>query len=157
MLDLNLGKFGVDRFTLVEIPMINTGVVFQRLPYTQSCPSFHLGEFELKNVNPVSARFATIQYIRGFCTSVDSISINPEAIYEINTSRGETYYMQLIELIQDKVKIRITSDKPVVKVLHQKGESSNLLESQKYLADGKIIELDAHHFLKMPLFLRLKK
>ena len=140
-IDLQLGNMGAERLILVDLSWINSAIVFQRLPTTAMCPTTRAGEFELKKVSPKPWGSATHESIRGFCTSIDSISIDTSTIYEINTSRGETYYMRLLELVQEKVRIQITSEKPVAQVLLKNTSSSNHVEEQEFLANGKKVKI----------------
>lgn len=122
---------------LVSIPGSDMEVVYTQLPHTAMCPTVVPGDFQLKKLNS-SAGPATQGFIRGFCNGVDSTSINTEVVYEIYTWKQEVYYMQLLELLENKkVKVRITSEPPVVGIRRGESPGSKGLKEGQYFVDGK--------------------
>lgn len=137
-LDLQLGSGTRPLLFLVDIQYLVTGVVFKTWNAPASCPRDVFEDFELKKLNPDPWQHAVTEYIGHDCHTRDSIKVNTDLVYEISTSEDKTYYMRLLELAGSKVKVRITSERPVVGILKKQGLQPGPERGPEYQADGRI-------------------
>lgn len=136
-IDLKLGSNNAQEHMLLDF---GGGAVaaFSRLPYPTACPTTRPGDFDLKKVNP-GAGAATGEHVtlKG-CSFDDSVSINTDAVWELHTAGQKVYYIQLVELLEDrKVKVRLTSQMPVLRLTGGPSVPSQSPKGAEYLVDGK--------------------
>jgi hypothetical protein len=135
IMNVGAGYPNFPEFTLIQIPEIYSAVIFSWPRIIAGCPATHNGDFLLKKTSASPGHLIAIPA----CPIVgqDSATFNTSSIYEIPTFYGTTYYMSVIEASREKVKVRITKEKPstiLPKVGHHAKESS-----AKYLANGQSI------------------
>ncbi|MEO7425257.1 MAG: hypothetical protein ABI036_08720 [Fibrobacteria bacterium] len=97
---------------MFELERINTAIIYQTLSGPTICPVARHGEFALEKKNSPSMAHATTEYINNYCSGVDSIGIDTNAVYLIPTSAGETFYMRLLSRDGSKVRVRIATERP---------------------------------------------
>jgi hypothetical protein len=131
--DLRLGSFDAPEHMMLDFGGAAVAV-FSRLPHPTACPTTRNGDFDLKKVNP-GAGAATNEPI---CNVVDTISINTNPVWELHTAGQKVYYLQMVELLEDKrVKVRLTSQMPVLRLTGSPSVPSQSLRGADYLVDGK--------------------
>lgn len=133
--DLKLGLIDAREHQMLDFGGVAVAV-FRRLPHPAACPTTRPGDFELRKLNP-GAGTATREYI-GACGVIDSVAINTDPVWEIYTAEQKPYYIQLVELLPDhKVKIRITSQIPVLRFTGGPSVSGRAAPGAGYQVDGK--------------------
>jgi hypothetical protein len=134
---LNVGPGFPDspEYVLIQVPEIYSAVIFSWPRYIAGCPTTRFGDFLLKKTSATPGHLIS----KPVCPIVgnDSAVFNTSSVYEVPTFFGTLYYMTVIEPGLQKMKVRITKEKPSV-VLPKIGQRSRKNIGQ-VLADGKSV------------------
>ncbi len=110
IVDLQLGKIDAPTLTLVSLDPIQSAAVFARLPTVSMCPTDRGAEFNLQRINP--GKNVVVEHISSICPFIDSVSIDTSAVYLVKTSKGKSWYLRMLERLDMKARIRLTSEIP---------------------------------------------
>jgi hypothetical protein len=144
---LSLDLALMDTVNLLLADGDNSSVVLTRLKGPTVCPSTESWEFALKKAdhvprpNPFPAPIT--RKIGADCRAGSVISIDTNQVYELHTANREFYYLRLTKVDANRIRARLTVEKPPVSLarrLHaqrEKGVSNQLGFPIRYRPDGR--------------------